>query len=270
VFEKAIKNKYPSIKIVSGTGPFPAGELFDFATAELKTLKADIVDEHYYAKPEWFFENVTRYDKYDRNGPKIFAGEYAAQSVATVSPDNKNNWRCALSEAAFMTGLERNADVVQLCSYAPLLAHAEGWQWTPDLIWFDNLKSFATPNYHVQRLYANNKGTHGLSIKRGTENVAGQNDLYASAVWDAKSKEIIVKIVNNSSSTKATEIDLAGGKKFNPNVRVVSLNSSADETNTFDNPENIKPLESSGKINGKKVSLSLKPYSLTVVKVQAR
>ena len=80
----------------------------------LKELNADIVDEHYYRNPEWFLENANRYDKYDRNGPKIFAGEYAAQSVETVSPDNKNNWQCALSEAAFMTGLERNADVVHM------------------------------------------------------------------------------------------------------------------------------------------------------------
>ena len=103
------------------------------------------MDEHYYKDPDWFLKNATRYDSYNRNGHKIFAGEYAAQSVNTTSPDNQNNWECALSEAAFMTGLERNADVVTMCSYAPLLAHTEGWQWTPDLIWFDNLKSFGTP-----------------------------------------------------------------------------------------------------------------------------
>ncbi|HZI25296.1 MAG TPA: alpha-L-arabinofuranosidase C-terminal domain-containing protein, partial [Chryseolinea sp.] len=138
VFTKAIKEKDPSIVIVSSVGPFPDGELFDFAAKELKDLNAEIVDEHYYRNPEWFLENSNRYDNYDRKGPKIFAGEYAAQSVATVSPDNKNNWKCAMSEAAFMTGLERNADIVYMASYAPLLAHAEGWQWTPDLIWFDN------------------------------------------------------------------------------------------------------------------------------------
>src|SRR5690606_29797501 len=143
------KEKYPDIVIISSVGPFPDGELFDYAWEELKTLDAEIVDEHYYKNPEWFLENSTRYDNYDRNGPKIFAGEYAAQSVATVSPDNKNNWKCALSEAAFMTGLERNADIVHMSSYAPLMAHTDGWQWTPDLIWFDNLRSYGTPNYYV-------------------------------------------------------------------------------------------------------------------------
>jgi alpha-L-arabinofuranosidase len=171
LFEKAIKSKYPSIGIISSAGPFPDGELFDFAWEELKSLNVEIVDEHYYRNPEWFFQNANRYDKYDRNGPKIFAGEYAAQSVAVASPDNKNNWQCALSEAAFMTGLERNADVVHLTSYAPLFAHAEGWQWTPDLIWFDNLNAYGTANYHVQKLFANNKGTHTLSVKNGNENV---------------------------------------------------------------------------------------------------
>ena len=155
VFTKAIKDKYPSIVIVSSVGPFPDGELFDYAAKELKELNAEIVDEHYYRNPEWFLENSNRYDNYDRKGPKIFAGEYAAQSVATVSPDNKNNWKCAMSEAAFMTGLERNADMVYMASYAPLFAHAEGWQWTPDLIWFDNLRSYGTPNYYVQKLFAN-------------------------------------------------------------------------------------------------------------------
>jgi alpha-L-arabinofuranosidase len=271
VFEKAIKEKYPKMTIVSGTGPFPEGELFDFAAQQLKELKAEIVDEHYYAKPEWFFQNVTRYDKYDRNGPKIFAGEYAAQSVAIASPDNKNNWQCALSEAAFMTGLERNADVVHLCSYAPLFAHSEGWQWTPDLIWFDNIQSYATPNYYVQKLYSNNKGTHVLNVTNGKENVTGQNDLYASAVWDKNSKEVILKIVNNSSTEKSTQLNLAGSKKYSGDAKVISLTASAaGETNSFEKPENIKPVESSAKISGKKVNLSLKPYSLTVVKLTTR
>ena len=164
IFEKAIKEKYPDIKIVSAVGPFPEGEQFDFLMDKMKKLNADIVDEHYYKPPEWFRENATRYDSYDRNGPKIFAGEYAAQSVGIASPDNKNNWECALSEAAFMTGLERNADVVVMSSYAPLFANADAWQWTPDLIWFNNLSSYGTPDYYVQKMYSTHRGTDLLSI----------------------------------------------------------------------------------------------------------
>ena len=154
VFSEAIKKQYPDMIIVSGSGPFPDGDYFEYGMEALKKLNAEIIDEHYYRSPQWFRDNADRYDDYDRNGPKIFAGEYAAQSVAIASPKNENNWECAMSEAAFMTGLERNAEVVQLTSYAPLMAHTEGWQWTPDLIWFNNLTSYGTPNYYVQPIEA--------------------------------------------------------------------------------------------------------------------
>ncbi|WP_291122830.1 alpha-L-arabinofuranosidase C-terminal domain-containing protein, partial [Flavobacterium sp. UBA6046] len=166
VFEKAIKSKYPAMTIVSGAGPFPEGDYFDYGNQELKKLNAEIVDEHYYKNPKWFRDNATRYDSYDRKGPKVFAGEYAAQSVAIASPDNKNNWECAFSEAAFMTGLERNAEVVNLTSYAPLMAHAEAWQWTPDMIWFNNLEAYGSANYYVQKLFSTNKGTDLIAITK--------------------------------------------------------------------------------------------------------
>lgn len=267
IFEKAIKSKYPDIKIVSGSGPFPDGELFDYAWEELKALNAEIVDEHYYRKPEWFLQNATRYDKYDRKGPKIFAGEYAAQSVAIASPDNKNNWECALSEAAFMTGLERNADVVHLSSYAPLFAHAEGWQWTPDLIWFDNLNSYGTPNYYVQKLFSNHRGTHTLFVTTGNENVTGQNGLYASAVWDNNSKEIILKLVNASDKAQTPEIQLAG-KKAAANASLIVLKSDLKSVNSFSDPSAIKPVESTIAVKGGTVKQELAPYSLTVIKIK--
>ena len=123
----------------------------------MRKLGVDMVDEHYYKSPEWFRSNASRYDKYDRKGPKVFAGEYAAHAE-----NDPNSWEAALSEAAFMTGLERNADVVYQATYAPLFAHVEGWQWRPDLIWFDNLSSVRSANYYVQQLYGENKGTNVL------------------------------------------------------------------------------------------------------------
>ncbi len=269
VFTKAIKDKYPSIVIVSSVGPFPDGELFDYAAKELKELNAEIVDEHYYRNPEWFLENSNRYDNYDRKGPKIFAGEYAAQSVATVSPDNKNNWKCAMSEAAFMTGLERNADMIYMASYAPLFAHAEGWQWTPDLIWFDNLRSYGTPNYYVQKLFANNKGTHALSILSGTEKMNGKNGLYASAVWDKNTKEIIVKVVNVSDKAQTTDIQLSTGKKVSSNGGLLLLKSeNLDGVNSLDNPTQISPQEQPIKLKGKNATISLPAHSMSVVKIK--
>lgn len=268
-FEKAIHSKYPDIVIISSAGPFPEGELFNYAWDELRTSKAQIVDEHYYQMPDWFFKNANRYDNYDRRGPKVFAGEYAAQSVRTVSPENKNNWITALSEAAFMTGLERNADVVHLASYAPLFAHAEGWQWTPDLIWFDNLNSYGTPNYYVQKLFSNNKGTHQLSILNGNENVIGQGNIFASAVLDKNTGEVIVKIVNSSDKAQSRMLQLSGAK-LNSKAEVITLKSTPTDVNDFNEPSKIAPVSGSAVVKGKTIKLDLAPYSLTVMKVKTK
>ena len=139
-FHRALKEKHPEIALVSAAGPSPQDDRFHYLWPELRELGADIVDEHCYANPIWFLSHADRYDGYDRKGPKVFFGEYAAQSDFIVSTKNRNNLETALAEAAFMTGLERNADVVRMASYAPLFAHVDGWQWTPDLIWVDNLR----------------------------------------------------------------------------------------------------------------------------------
>lgn len=268
VFEKAIKAKYPKMTIVSGAGPFPDGDYFEYGTKELKKLNAEIVDEHYYKSPKWFRDNVTRYDNYDRKGPKVFAGEYAAQSVATVSPDNKNNWECAFSEAAFMTGLERNAEVVHLTSYAPLMAHAEAWQWTPDMIWFNNLEAYGSANYQVQKLFAINKGTDLLGITKDGKAVIGQNDLFASAVKDTNSKEVIVKLVNTSANAQEVNVDLKGTKLASNGTVITLTSANLDDVNSFESPKKISPTESEIKLKGDKVKMSLPAYSVTVLKLK--
>jgi alpha-N-arabinofuranosidase len=163
-FTKAIKSVHPEIMLVSDAGPSPSDERFEFLWPKLHELHADIVDQHCYANPVWFLANADRFDKYDRNGPKIFFGEYAAQSVAIVSTKNRNNLECALSEAAYMTGLERNADVVRMASYAPLFANVEAWQWTPNLIWTDSLRVLPTVNYYAQQMYTLNRGDVVLPV----------------------------------------------------------------------------------------------------------
>ncbi|TCK55916.1 alpha-N-arabinofuranosidase [Flavobacterium sp. 90] len=269
VFEKAIKTKYPNIIIVSGSGPSPAGEHFDFAMEELKKLNAQLVDEHYYESPKWFRENAGRYDNYDRKGPKIFAGEYAAQSVSGANPNNRNNWECAFSEAAFMTGLERNAEVVHLTSYAPLMAHEDAWQWTPDMIWFNNLESYGSANYYVQQLFSTNKGTDLLSITKDGKALTGQNDLYASAVKDVNSKEIIVKLVNTASSASEVSIDLKGVKLGSKGTIIRLESPSTQDENTFAEPKKITPKQSEYKITKGKQDLKLPAYSITVLKLKA-
>jgi len=268
-FTDTLKKYHPEITLVSGTGPSSDGLYFDFASTELKKLNAEIVDEHYYKNPQWFFENATRYDNYDRNSYKIFAGEYAAQSVATVSPLNKNNWICALSEAAFMTGLERNADVVYMCSYAPLFAHTEGWQWTPDLIWFNNLTSFGTTNYYVQKFFSVNKGTHVLSMLKDNKALTGQNGLFASAAFDKATGDIILKIVNASDKALIEPIVIQSARKLAPAGKMTVLESkNPDETNSIEKPENVAPQEKQINIKGKKLDLNLDPLSFTVIRLK--
>jgi alpha-N-arabinofuranosidase len=270
VFEKAIKAKYPAMTIVSGAGPFPDGDYFEYGTKELKKLNAEIVDEHYYKNPKWFRDNATRYDSYDRKGPKVFAGEYAAQSVAIASPDNKNNWECAFSEAAFMTGLERNAEVVHLTSYAPLMAHAEAWQWTPDMIWFNNLETYGSANYYVQKLFATNKGTDLLAITKDGKAVTGQNDLFASAVKDANTKEVIVKLVNASANAQVVNVDLKGGKLVSKGSLSTLTSTNLDDVNSFEFPKKISPKESGFNLKGAKAQISLPAHSVVVLKVKMR
>jgi len=268
IFEKALKEKYPDIVIVSAVGPFPEGEQFDYLMDQMKKLDAEIVDEHYYKPPEWFRENATRYDSYDRNGPKVFAGEYAAQSVAIASPANKNNWECALSEAAFMTGLERNADLVVMTSYAPLFAHADAWQWTPDLIWFNNLSSYRTPNYYVQKMYSTNRGTDLLSITfEDGGNVIGQNGLYSSAVIDSVAGQLIIKLVNTSDKMQPVSIYLRN-KKVTNNAEVLKLTSeNLSDVNSFDNPKKISPEESQIKVEDNHIETGIDPFSFLIIKV---
>lgn len=182
-FVKAIRKKYPDIKIVGSSGPNSEGEQFDYLWPEMKRLKADLVDEHFYRPEAWFLSQGARYDNYDRKGPKVFAGEYACHGKGK----KWNHFHASLLEAAFMTGLERNADVVHMATYAPLFAHVEGWQWRPDMIWFDNLNSVRTVSYYVQQLFATHKGTNVLSLtmnKKPVTGAEGQNGLFASAVCD--------------------------------------------------------------------------------------
>ena len=269
IFTQAIKNEYPDMKFVNSSGTDPNGERFDYLNDTLRKMNADIIDEHYYRTPDWFLENARRYDNYPRNGSKIFAGEYAAQSDKTVSVYNRNKWRCALAEAAFMTGLERNAAVVSMASYAPLFAHVDAWQWTPDLIWFDNLRSYGTPNYYVQKLFSINKGTQVVPITLNNDVVAGQDSLYASACIDKNKNELIIKLVNVSSEIKNVEMNLRGLKKSSSAARQTILqNDDGEQCNSLDNPAAISPVtEQPVGIKGNSLKINLKPYSFTVIQI---
>ena len=271
VFEKAILTKYPNIKIVSGAGPYSNGDYFDMAWKELKQLSPSLIDEHYYKPPQWFLDNANRYDKYDRTGPKVFAGEYAAHTKDVPASEGRNNWESAIAEAAFMTGLERNADVVNMASYAPLLAHVEAWQWRPDLIWFDNLRSTGTPNYYVQKLFSTNRGTTVIPILKNGEILAGKDNVYATAAIDKNTNEIILKLVNISATAIPVKLELekAAVQKQSAKMQVLK---SADKTafNTLDNPVVVAPEEKTLAITNNKIDVTLDGSSVTVIRIAVK
>ncbi len=241
-FMEVLRKEHPEIKIIGTSGPSSDGEHFDYLWPKMRELKVDLVDEHYYKSPEWFLQNANRYDSYDRNGPKVFAGEYAAHHQS-----RDNNMIAAIAEAAFMTGLERNADVVHLATYAPLFAHVDAWQWKPDMIWFDNLSVVRTPNYYVQQMYARNSGTHVLPVTYQGKSISDEDGLYASSSFDEVTSELIVKVVNASPEIKEIQIDLIGIKKTvkNERVEIISLHSNISEAvNTLEKPDNIFPVHS--------------------------
>ena len=262
-FVKAIRAKYPNIKIIGSSGPQAEGKDFDFLWPEMKRIGVDLVDEHYYRSPEWFLSNANRYDSYDRNGPKVFAGEYACHA-----PDKENSFLTALSEAAFMTGLERNADVVHLCTYAPLFAHKEAWQWRPDLIWFDNLSFVKTPNYYVQQLFGNNAGTHVLALTMNGKAVSGQQNLYATAASDATDNTLIIKIANTGIDQKKISFILDGLKAGVHAVTLTHLNSSdLNAKNSFETPDLITPKVVHSYIKDNKMDIALPPLSFTILRI---
>ena len=268
-FVAAIKAKYPQMQIVGTSGPDSEGEMWQKGWAAMKKQKADLVDEHFYRNEDWFLATpegkekygncgAMRYDTYDRKGPKVFAGEYACHGK---NNHKWNHYEASILEAGFMTGMERNADVVYMTAYAPLFAHIEGWQWRPDLIWFDNLRMFKSCSYYVQQMYATNKGTNVLPMTMDKKPVAGldgQDGLHASAVFDKDSSEIIIKVVNTSKQSQPVSIQLVGMKGERMAQTITLSHNGMDDENTLDNPERITPKNGTLKLDvGKGATLLL-------------
>jgi len=272
---RAIKAKYPEMQLIAATGSdatiFPNGPAeIEYLWSQWRILRPEIVDEHFYRRPDWFAENADWYDAYERNGPKLFVGEYAAQSVGVASPDNRNTWKSALYEAAFMTGMERNADLVTMTCYAPLFGHEDAWQWRPDLIWFDNLQVYGSANYYVQKLFSLSPGTHVLRAQvEGVPSVdTKKRALYASATLDRDAEEVIIKVVNITRSPMTATVHLKGVTQVGPRAKVTLLTSeSLGDENSLQAPKKIYPRELSTEIAGAQFGYEFRPYSLTVLRV---
>ncbi len=266
-FVEAVRRAYPEIQIVGSSGPYPEGEDFDFLWKGMREVGADLVDEHFYRPESWFLSQGARYDNYDRKGPKVFAGEYACHGEGK----KWNHFEASLLEAAFMTTLERNADVVRMTAYAPLFAHVEGWQWRPDLIWFDNLRSMRSCSWYVQRMYTQYQGTnvlkmtdmHGVNVT-GAE---GQNGLFASAVLDSGNGQVYVKVINVTDEAQPVKINFEGLKKREVlrGVEAVSYHSDdLDADNTLEEPERIVPVTLPLDFEGKALETTVGPRTFMV------
>ena len=264
-FVDALRKAHPEIKIVGSSGPDSEGKQFDYLWPEMKRLGADLVDEHFYRPYTWFLSQGSRYDNYDRKGPKVFAGEYACHATGK----KWNHFYASLLEAAFMTGLERNADIVHMATYAPLFAHVEGWQWRPDLIWYDNLRSMRTVSWHVQQLYGRYKGENVLKLTMDGRPVAGaegQNGLFASAVKDGD--KVYVKVANTSEKAQSVCLNFTGLKKKDPGLkavrRIVLKSDELYKDNTLEEPCAIVPAEAVFTGAGKTLEADVPALSFTI------
>jgi alpha-L-arabinofuranosidase len=257
----AAKAKHPEIIVIGTSGPFAGGEDFDNGWAFARALNLEMVDEHYYVSPEWFWNNLQRYDGYDRTGPKVYLGEYAAHD----RDRRRNTLRSAIAEAAGLTSLERNGDMIHFASYAPLLARRGHTQWHPDLIYFTGTEVFPTPNYYVQQLFGQNSGDTYLPTTIAP--APTPPTLAASAVRDSKSGDLIVKIVNGAGNPTALTVHLSGlTRRELRATKTVLTGPSADAFNEDRSPPAIIPATTNEAVTPT-FEYVAPPYSLTVFRI---
>jgi alpha-L-arabinofuranosidase len=275
VFYDAIKAKYPDIITI--------------ADQRIPNAKVEIVDEHFYVNPSRFFDMANQYDNTDRNGPKIYVGEYAVNSGV-----GNGNLLGALSEAVFMMNMEKNSDIVKMCSYAPLFENVNSREWEVNLIRFDNSRVIGRTSYEVQKLFCENKPDQVLKTEVTADNVtlpgdsgsrggrggrgdagfggrggsAGVKQLYALAGMDNRKKELVIKAVNPISETVNGTIKVNGLANPGQNVKVITLGHASNTAeNTLESPKEVKPVEKTISISGSEFKYDFSPNSLTILRI---
>ena len=267
LFQKAIKDKHPEIVILFSGPPSYEGAPFNRAWRWARQNAVEIIDEHIYAVPEWMLRNTERYDKYDREGPKVMLGEYAAHEAG-----RRNTLQAALAEAALMTGLERNSDVVIMAAYAPLF-NRPGWsQWTPDLIWFDSTRVYGTPSYHVQRIFNRNLGDIIVDSSLTDEDVEvigyWFKSLYHSCSFDYETGDLIIKVVNPRPEDKEVLVEIDEATKVTGKGEATVITSdSIFDGNTFEDPERIVPMTTVLSDFSNRFTFSFEGNSITVLRL---
>ena len=254
----AVKEHHPEITVIGTVGPFYKGSDYEEGWRFANELGLAIVDEHYYRPPGWFIHNQDYYDKYDRSKSKVYLGEYASHL-----PGRPLNIETALSEALYLTAVERNGDVVRMASYAPLLAKEGNTQWRPDLIYFNNTGVKPTTGYHVQKLYGNNSGDSYISslLSLSEESNAVDKRIAVSVVRDSKTNDMILKMVNLLPTTVNVEIKLEGIGDIESSAIETVLTGHPDDESATPVTRNIEVSE-----NFKK---SLPEYSFTLIRFRA-
>jgi len=255
-----VKAKHPEITVIGTVGPSPDGEDFEQGWKFANKENVPMVDEHYYMKPEWFLANQKRYDTYDRSKSKVYLGEYASWGNSLFN---------AIAEAAYMTSLERNGDVVRLSSYAPLLAKEGRTQWNPDMIYFNNTTIYRTANYYVQQLFSTNEGDvyHSNVVTPATNKA--DTALAFSCVRNSKTGDVIIKLVNSAKVEKAFKVNVSQFKGIGTKATVSILAGEADAKNSFETPDKVKPVTSDFK-SARNFTYTVQPMSLTVISVKAK
>lgn len=254
---EAVKAKHPEIIVIGTSGPFWRGDDYENGWKIANELQIPMVDEHYYEKPEWFLQHWERYDSYDRRKSKVYVGEYAAHESNRV-----NTWRSAMAEAAYMTQLERNGDIVSLASYAPLLAKQGHTQWRPDMIYFDNTRLLLSANYYVQQMFGRNQGGTCLPVDTGSTNVAG------SCVRDSAG-DVILKLVNISADAIAASVNMSDIGGFKPEAARTVLAAEPAAHNTFEKPDAVVPRNDTIAVAAS-FSCDLPPHSFTLIRLKAK
>lgn len=261
---KAVKEKYPEITIVSSAGHSDSGEDFDANWATINANYRDtIVDEHYYTVGGYLFGTTDRYDTYERSSAKVIVGEYAPKADGVGTIQTKSNIWAAIENAAYLTGIERNADVVSMISYAPALAKINAQCWDVNLIWFDSQNVVFTPDYYVQMLFANNYGTNYLN----TDFDMTDEGVYQCSTVDTENQVIYVKLVNSTNIDHKIDINLTGFENVNnPSVQYLDENFKA-ACNEIDEPLHVAPKEASIEVSDNTISYVAGSYSVSVIRI---
>lgn len=257
ILYNAVKEAYPEMEIVSSAGPVAEGTLPDNAWKTIRAKYPDtIVDEHYYMGGDWFLSNVDRYDSYPRT-TRVFVGEYAAHEATQANGRRPNNLYSALCEAAYMTGLERNSDVVVMASYAPLMAREGMQQWTPDMIWFNAREVLLTPNYHVQAMFAATVGDQVVD-----SHYEGVNQLIYHVVTRTADK-LYVKLVNVSAY--ADDMTLTLTNVPDGTATFTRLTGEKNAVNSFQNKDRVAPIDGEVTLTDGTLTMELPAYSVTIL-----